>query len=447
MWVGMGTERKSAAVALMIAATLSLASASVGAQEPTLTFQHAMELGRKRAPELRSARANARSEDAQDDVARGAYYPRLAASLSGQAVNQRTAQLIVPQMTGSFTYTNTAGTAQGSVNLQWTLYDFGKTAGAVRNADAQLAQAIANVGDTTLDVEQVIAAAYMNFAYGEKLRDVAKQTLDTRERFLTIAKGLIKQGLQPPLEEIRATARADASRRDLANAVANALDAKAVLAALLGLDPNAPLSVEVPKLHRPNLDVNSAMRAAEHIPSVIEAYEGVNSAEAAADTAQAQFLPTVSLQAGATYGLTRYDTYGDTLNNRNASALLVVSGPLFDATLAPGLRAAREGAKRVRANADTLRRNAVEAASRAAIAVTMNETALAQARKAAEGSGNVLTIVQARYIQGLSSPLELIDAETEDSDARTAEAQAELGYALAIVNLCIATGTPFREDT
>jgi outer membrane protein len=447
MWVGMGVTRKSSACAVMVAAALTLAAATARGQEPTLTFHHAMELGRKRAPELRSARANARSEDAQDDVARGAYYPRIAATVSGQAVNARTAQLIVPQQTGSFTYTNTAGTAQAAVSMQWTLYDFGKTAGAVRNADAQLAQAIANVGDTTLDVEQVIATAYMNLAYGEKLRDVAKQTLETRERFLTIAKGLIKQGLQPPLEEIRATARADASRRDLANAVANVLDARAVLAALLALDPSAPMSVEVPKLHRPGLDVNSAMRAAEHLPSVIEAYEGVHSAEAAADTAQAQFLPTISLQAGATYGLTRYDTFADTLNNRNASALLVVSGPLFDATLAPGVRAANEGAKRVRANADAVRRNAVEAASRAAIAVTMNETALTQARKAAEGSANVLTIVQARYIQGLSSPLELIDAETEDSDARTAAAQAELGYALSILNLCIATGTPFREDT
>jgi outer membrane protein TolC len=72
---------------------------------------------------------------------------------------------------------------------------------------------------------------------------------------------------------------------------------------------------------------------------------------------------------------------------------------------------------------------------------------LEHARKAAEGAAGVLTIVQARYVQGLSSPLELIDAESADSDARVAEAQTELAMALAQVRLYVATGRRIEETS
>src|SRR5438445_752620 len=82
---------------------------------------------------------------------------------------------------------------------------------------------------------------------------VTKATLSQREKLVVIAKGLIKAGLQPPLEEIRALARAEAARLQLATAEADVYDARAVLAALLSLDPAAPLKVAPPRL--PRLDM------------------------------------------------------------------------------------------------------------------------------------------------------------------------------------------------
>jgi outer membrane protein TolC len=57
----------------------------------------------------------------------------------------------------------------------------------------------------------------------------------------------------------------------------------------------------------------------------------------------------------------------------------------------------------------------------------------------------VLTVVQARYVQGLSDPLELIDAENSDADARVAVVNAELAHALAEVRLIVATGRRIEE--
>lgn len=83
---------------------------------------------------------------------------------------------------------------------------------------------------------------------------------------------------------------------------------------------------------------------------------------------------------------------------------------------------------------------------RAVLQVRSDAAALASATKAAEDAAGVLTVVQARYLQGLSGPLELIDAESSDAAARIARVQADYAYDLGIVRALVATGRPLVED-
>jgi outer membrane protein TolC len=430
----------------VLAVASVLAPRTARAEGEAISLARAIEIGRRAAPELREAKTNADSEYAQDDVARSAYYPSLVANFASQGTAVRGTQPLPPPSNGVFSYVAYEGAAAAGVTAQWTLYDFGKTAGAVANADAQVRQAVATVGATDITVVGNVATAYMNVVYAEKVRDVTRATLEQRERLVLLAKGLMKSGLQPPLEELRASARAESSRVDLANAEGAVLDARAVLSALLGFNPSRIFRVSAPHLARLPLDPGSAAHLADRLPSVVAAYELVDAKRGVEDSNRAQYLPTIALSATGQYTWTRYDTERSTETTANAVAGITVTENLFEPAIAPSIAVAHANAENALATADQTRRDAREAAVRAVLALASAERAEDHAHKSAQSAAGVMSIVQARYLQGISSPLELIDAEGAESDSRLAEAQAEMATALAAVGLYIATGRRFEEQ-
>lgn len=438
-------------VAVAILVVGNPAGRSARADESGLTLGRALEIARHRSPAIRAARANWLSEKAQEDVARANYYPSLTAQVAGQGEAIRQANPVPP---GSalppgtfFTTVSYVGSGQGSLTAQWTLYDFGHTAGLVENAVAQKVGALAGVGVADLTVIANTANAYMTLAYSEQLRDDTKATLDQREKMVALAKGLIKAGLQPPLEEIRASARAEAARRDLVGAEAALVDARVVLATYLGLTPTAPLKVKPPHLPPIDMDVKTAMRESQHLPAVEVANAAVAQYQGSVDANVAQYRPTLAFQGSGSYTFNRYDTATGLQSTGNAIGGLVVSVPIYEANIAPSVVAAQELVNNAVGTADQARQDAAEEAARSVEACGLAETFLIHAKKAAEGAAGVLTVVQARYIQGLSSPLELIDAETSDSTARVARTQAEFAYELAIIRVLVATGRKIEETS
>jgi outer membrane protein len=426
-------------------ALLLVLPARADAQEQSLTLSRALELGRMRAPTLRGARAHTESAEANIDEQRANYYPTLSASLTANGAALRDTQLSSADTLFPFTTYTAAGTAATSV--RWTLWDFGRTSGSVAAAEANHTSAAASQAGTELGVMSDVANAYVTYHFKEQLREVTRATLNQREKLVIIAKGLIKAGLQPPLEEIRALARAEAARLQLATAEADVYDARAVLAALLSLDPAAPLKVAPPRLPKLDMDSALAMREAEHLPSVASASADHDSREATADSAQARYLPTLSLAVDDYYRLTRSDKSDLLLNTRQATASLVVTVPIFDASIGPNLTGARADAATAAATLEQARRDARTEAARASFAVRTTAVALEHAKRSADGAASVLQIVQARYIQGLSSPLELIDAESSDSDARIQRTQSDLAHALSVVRLLVATGKKIVEES
>jgi outer membrane protein TolC len=416
------------------------------AQDDVISLAKAIELGRRHSFNLKSSRAQADSADASASSARAGYYP----TLTGQVMGQGTAQYDVnPQPVAPFIYRtqqNVIGLGAASASLRWTVYDFGKTGNGVDSAEANATEAHANVANTELGVVSSVVNAYVTLAYKEKLRDVMKATLSQRERLVILAKGMVKQGLQPQLEEIRAVARADSARRDLASSEADVLDARAVLTSLLGMPPSSGLHVSVPHFARVDTNVQTASHDAEHLPSVVAAQSDLESKNASVDQAYSRYLPNINLQSDARYSLVRYDDpAGITYPTRTLSGGIVITGTIFDLSLSANVDAAKANAAASEASLSEAKRDATREATRAAFAVTSQATMLENAKKAADGAAAVLTIVQARYLQGLSSPVELIQAESDDSDARVALATAEMSHALAVVQLLINTGRPIRE--
>ena len=132
-------------------------------------------------------------------------------------------------------------------------------------------------------------------------------------------------------------------------------------------------------------------------------------------------------------------------NTRTASAILALTVPLFDATIPAAVDGATAEASVAAAQLAGATRDAKSEAARAAVAVRQRRQrnrACAQGRRC---FGHRLRRRQgALHAQGLASPIELIDAESTEAEARIARTNAEMAQALGVVRLLVATGQSQR---
>ncbi len=445
------------------AITLGGALTSGVAAADTLSLTQALEMGMQKSPNVRSAKYRTESAEAQTSAARAPYLPSL--SLSGTfevGGNYVDGSRLSPQPNGTFV--EVAGTqAPGSpfnpaatyrtrptatARISWTVWDFGKTSNNVAAADANRDAASANEKETSLQVASSIASAYLSVFYQDRFLELANATLQSRDKLNAITKGLVKNGIQPPMEEIRAGSRLEAARRDAERAKAGSDDARMRLALALGMEPAASGGIRVtqPRLPRPNVDSTTALKEAEEKrPQLLAAQKTADAKVAAKDAAWAGYLPNVFVTATGTLSAPKQDPLEFAQKTRDGALLIGVSEQ-WDFGISPRVDAAKADQAAAEADLEATRRDTKSDALSAAISVRATGAQLDHARKAEEGTQAVRAIVEARYIRGLSSPLELIDAEDSDIDARQTRIQTELDHALAIVRLCVATGRPITEE-
>jgi outer membrane protein TolC len=439
-------SRRAAAVAMLVLLASRGASAAEGAGDPEdITLTRALELGRARSAVLAGAIARAQSAGAAVSEQEAAYVPSLHASLSGAVAVNREAQPLPPPDEGLFVFGTRTEAGTGSAGLQWTLFDFGRTAAAVAAASDHHRSARATARQTELAVDRDVAVAYVDLYYAERLRDAVQTTFAQREALRAIAAGLVRAGLQPDVETARAAARAEAARVELANAETEVADARVLLASMLSLDPQVELRPAPPRIVAADADVQRALREAEGLPEV----QAADAARAAGDEtvslARRRFFPSLGLDVEGSYQVTRYLGQGSVVDTRGASATAVVSLPIFDWSSFARLSGAEADARAVAAVAEQARRDARRDAARAAYRVRATAGAVEHARAAAASAADVLGVVEARYQRGLSSPLDVIDAESADAEARISLTRAERARALAEVDLLASTGRAIEE--
>ncbi|MFO0668399.1 MAG: TolC family protein [Polyangiaceae bacterium] len=432
------------------AITLGGALTSSVAAADTLSLTQALEMGMQKSPNVRAAKLRTESADAATSAARAGYLPRLEAKVFVQEVGAATdgsarATVNGPEFaTRSVSYTSTVPGLSGT--LIWNVWDFGKTSNSVAANERFRDAAAATEKETTLSIASSIASSYLNLFYQERLLDLANATMQSRDKLNAITKGLVKNGIQPPMEEIRAGSRLEAARRDFERAKAGAEDARTQLALALGLEPSADLRVTAPRLPRLSMDTATALREADDKrPQLAAAKATADGRQAAKDQQFAQLLPNLFASVNGTLNPDRPD-YSDYVQTRKQFIAQVGLSGAFDFGSLARLDQASADAAAAEADLEATRRDTKSDATRATISVRATAAQLEHARKAEEGTQAVRAIVEARYIRGLSSPLELVDAEDSDIDARQTRIQTELDHALAIVRLCVAIGRPITEE-
>jgi outer membrane protein len=323
--------------------------------------------------------------------------------------------------------------------------DFGHTPNLVANAHllakAQQQDALATQQDVLLAVDQ----AFFRLLNAQSLLDVAQQAVAARGSVQSLTGAKTKSGLTSTLDLNVASAdysQAQLLELDAENSVATA---SATLAAVLATPPSTFYkAVEDPNIAPPPPpdDATPVIAEAEkQRPDLLALQLTTEANHKLALAQQEQRLPTIS--ALATGGITPARPGGTVFQpNWWAAGGVNINLPLFT-----GFRItaqAEEAHLRERAAAEQQRDLSDNVARDVQIAVLAAQTAfrrIAVAEQFRDQAAQALALARTRYKLGLSSIVELSQAQLQSTQAAVSAVNARYDYLLALRSLDYARGT------
>ncbi len=423
--------------ALLVAALLATPAA---AQTQTLSLDAVLTRAWEEAPAVASAKAQAYVARTRIDVAAAPALPSLSASIdTGATVTNDNALLPCSGLACGKGFGATANAGAG-VDARWLLLDFGRTSEGVRSARLSHDAAEADVNAVRNDAAVAAGTSFLALAGDLELIDARKKLVGERQRLLDVAKGRVQSGLASPIEETRAQVALETAKVDVTSADAAAADDAASLAIALGLDPARPLRIAPPGALAVADDPAQAADLAEQSRAEVQSLKlRVDAAEAASMSARAARMPAVSATAGAGTDLVGTVLPGATAGESvGVGASLTV--PIFDAGISAQIASADAEALVARA---AYRQEVLAIrgeAAQAAIAVRSFDAALRAAEQLQTQADENYRQASGRYEAGAAGLLELIDAETQQSDALLSVIGARFRLEGAKLRLMAATG-------
>jgi outer membrane protein len=344
-------------------------------------------------------------------------------------------------LTDSRLYTH-AGTG-GSVSQLIT--DFGHTQNLIATSKLQQKSQDQNALATEQDVLLATDQAFYRLLNAQSLLDVTKATVTARRDVQNLTSALTKSALKSDLDLNIASADLSQSQLlelDAENGVASA---SATLAAVIAAPADALYrAVEDPEATTPpppSADSSASLNAsAQAVRPDLQALRFNAAADQKFATAQQlQHLPTIS--ALATGGITPVAPDGVFVPNWYAAAGVNLTLPLFtgvriDAQAQEARLRQRAAEKQAQDLSDSIARDV-------RVAVLNAQTAfrrIAVADQFRQQTTQALALAQTRYKLGLSSIVELSQAQLQSTQAAVAAVNARYDYLLSLRSLDYARG-------
>ncbi len=352
---------------------------------------------------------------AQFDIRRADRFPTVGANLSGSRT---------PNSSGGTTRLYTAGLAFTA----WEIDLFGRVASLSEAALAQYLATEEGRKAAQMSLVATVANTWLALTADDELLDLTRQTLATREESQRLSKLRFDNGATSELDFRQAQSLTESARATFAQLTRQrALDLNA-LALLLGqpvpADFQAPAGTESVSL--PDLPAGTPSEVLTARPDVRQAEQQLIAANANIGAARAAFFPRITLTAGL-------GTASKDLSN-------LFAGGSWGLTVAPALLQPIFDAGRNRAGlaSATVSRDIAVAQYEKAIQSAFREVADALAgratfgdqlqaqRNAAQAEAARLRLSELRYNNGVSSYLDLLDAQRSLFTARQALVQTRL---------------------
>lgn len=404
---------------------------------PHLTQADAERLAIKNNPSVSVARLLALAQHQVVRESRAAELPASTANITAEDAEDGS-RISAGALTSSNLFKH-AGAGGGFTQL---ITDFGRTGNLVASSKllehAQNVSALATTEDIILAADQ----AFFNALQAQALLRVAEQNVSTRQTTETQISEMTKNKLKSTLDLSFANVNLSQAKLLLLDAQNNVDSTMAALDAVLGLDHQVTYDLveDHAPLNPPPTDASQLLQLALQQRPDLQALNLSQQAAVKFSHAQRdQMLPTISAAGTAGSVPVRPAQYYTT--NWWGGIGLNVSIPIFNGFLYSAqakeanlhAQAASEQARDLRDRITRDVRTAWLSANTAYQRVAVAEELLKEANLA-------LTLSQTRYQLGLSSIVELSQAQLQQTDAAIGNTDAQYQYRLALATLNYETG-------
>lgn len=424
--------------AALLLSTASLASAQDGLPRQAvdvLTLKQAEQTALQNNPQVRAVKATALAATQVVREARAAYFPTVVGSITG-ADAMDGSRVAAGGLNNPVIYDRFAT----GFTVSQQLTDFGRThalvQGAALNADAQEKLVSSREADVLLRVDR----AYFNVLRAQAVQRVAEQTVNARQVVADQVTALAQSNLKSGLDVSFARVSLGEAQLLLVQARNDVASADAELAAALGSsEPRAFTLADEPVPGGPPSD--AAALVAEALKSRPELAAARFSSEAASrivDAERSLTLPSVS--AVGSVGTVPYRV--PALADHYSALGININVPVTNGNLYAARRA--EASYKFDAETQKMRDLENQIARDVRMALLDAETAyqrLALTAQILDQASQALDLAQARYDLGLSSIVELTQAQLSKTQAELAQASARYDFQARTAALRYQTGT------
>jgi outer membrane protein len=389
---------------------------------PKLNLKEAEAMALGNHPLLQAANYDAQAASQITREAKSAYYPTANGSVTGAAAlsNSRIAA-------GYLNNPLILNRESNGVEVQQLITDFGRTSNLVGSARLGARAATAGAQQTAQDVLLAVNRAYYDVLRAEAVLKVAEETVKARqilaEQVTTLEKNKLKSMLDVSFAEVNLAQ----ARLLLVQAENNEQASYADLATALGLANPQPFDLaEEPMPPAPLPDpTDLIVQALQDRPDLSSARFSHEAAVRYARAERDLWMPTISATGAA--GLT--PAYQVPLSDRYAAAGINVNIPIFNGFL----YSARHQEANLRAKAaDQAMRDLADRISRDVRTAWLDAgTAyerLAVTAQLLKEATLALDLAQGRYKLGLSSIVELSQAQLNLTQAQIADTSAKYDF-------------------
>jgi outer membrane protein len=428
-----------------IALALVLASASrpsqgqapAAAQPTTLTLDQAEKIAIRQNPHVQIARLIALAQVQTKRETRAADLPTVTGSLTAVGAHENS-RLTAGSLNNPIVYQRAAG----GVTVSQLLTDFGRTHNLVRSADLR-AQAAASAQQASIqDIRLAVDEAFYRALANQAVLKVAQQTVAARQTVSDQVSALTAAKLRSSLDLNFANVDLQQAKLLLLNATNNSHEAQAALNALLGNEKPATYTLvdETPTVPAPAPDDAAPLiqLAFQSRPDLTAFNLQASAAKKFSQAERDLQRPTISALGTAGGAPVRADQIATPWYG---AAGVNVSIPIFNGFL----YSAREKeavlqAQAAEQNVQQLRQSIVRDVTDTVLETQSGFQRIDVSRQLLDQANSAFDLAQTRYKLGLSSIVELSQAQLAQTQAQIEYANARYAYQQALAALKFQTG-------
>jgi outer membrane protein TolC len=406
-----------------------------------------IDLAEAHNPETRIAWEAARAQLAGLGIAQSELYPSLAAIALSQT-NRAEALL------GNRFYRQTEQAFEGTLELSYTIFDFGARNGRIAAARAQLLAANFAFNDTHRRLILQVEQAYYRLLNATGQEEAARASLLNAQTVQQAAEDRLKNGLATLPDVLEARSATAQAEYDLEAVLGAQEIARGDLATALGTSATATIHVQplsglpVPESISGTID-QAIDRALEQRPDLMQQLAQVRAANARIKEARAAYYPSLNMNATPTvqslYGLQQTLPWAHTAG-LDGGLTLSLSWTVFDggarrSRLAQAEANSRAAQAQVSATRDQITDELWTAYSNLKTALRQRQSAVAVLQAANQSYAAELE----SYKYGVRSFLDVTAAQRTLAQARSTDVLARTQVLTAMANLAFETGDAIQS--